>query len=505
MSFQPNFFRKFEFKLIIILILYVLTGIFLLKFFQYQINGDAIAYIKIAKTYFIGDWYGAVESYHSPMISWLLIPFLLFSNKPTYALYATKILSLFVGFFTIIGISLLSTRFDLNNKLRVVVLILLIPITLYFAYSAITPDLLLICFLVYYFYFIFDPDYQNKLSSPLLCGILGSMAYLTKSYAFPFTIAHFFIFNIFHYLKNKSNWKNVIRNLIMGFVVFFIISGLWMGVMSVKEGNFTYGSAGDFNHDLVGPGAKGWLTVYLGESPVDVQDWSAFESLAYFKYQLGLIWKNIQQTVSIFNTFSYFALIIIISYVILIIKPVNKILKDQKVLFPLATLVIYVAGYTPILVEERYLWVAYILLLLMGAYILTLIFKNEFFTPTRKTILTLFFAVSFVILPVNYLVNNMNTDMEVYLLSESINNLPEHSKIASNNEWLKSSYLSYYWEGEYIGQSKPFSNQKELINILKSHETDYYLVWGDNNFNSSGYKEITGGKIKGLVIYDMRS
>lgn len=503
MSFQQNYFQKFEFKLATVLILYILIGIFMLKFYQYQINEDAIAYIKIAKTYLISDWYGAVESYHSPMISWLLIPFLLFGDKPAYALYSTKILSLIVGFFTIIGIGLLSARFDLNDKLRSTVLILLIPILLYFAYSIITPDLLLVCFLVYYFYFIFDPEYQNKLSSPIFCGILGAMAYLTKSYAFPFIIAHFLIFNIFHYLRGKTNWKSPLRNLLVGFTVFFIISSLWIGMISSKEGRLTFGTSGDFNHDLVGPGAKGWVTPYLGEIPADVKKWSPFESWSNFKHQLVLIWKNSLQIISIITSFSYFSILIIISYLLLLIKPLKQIFKRDKILFPLATIVIYAGGFTPVLVEERYLWVLYVLLLLMGAYLITLLFKNEFLTSNKKIILTLFFAISFVILPVNFLAHNINTDRDVYLLSESVNDIPDHSKIASNYDHVKSIYLSYYLDGEYMGQTKHSLNQKELIAILKTYGVDYYLVWEDDNFNSSGYKEITSGKIKGLKVYEL--
>ena len=54
-----------------------------------------------------------------------------------------------------------------------------------------------------------------------------------------------------------------------------------------------------------------------------------------------------------------------------------------------------------------------------------------------------------------------------------------------------------------MGQTKHSLNQKELIAILKTYGVDYYLVWEDDNFNSSGYKEITSGKIKGLKVYEL--
>jgi hypothetical protein len=380
-----------------------------------------------------------------------------------------------------------------------------IPVILYFAFSVITPDLLLVCFLLYYFYFVFDPEYSNKQSNALLCGLFGGMAFLAKSYAFPFIIAHFLIFNVLHYLKNKSNWKNILRNLIIGFSVFFIISSLWIGAISSKEGKITYGTAGEFNYDLVGPESNGWVTPYLGEPSADVKHWSAFESWSTLNHQLNLIWSNTIQIISIITNFTYFALIIIICYILLLISPLNEILKKDKLLFPSITILIYAGGFTPVLVEERYLWVVYLLILLMGAYLLTLLFKNDFFTPSRKTVLTTIFIISFLIMPVGHLIETMNADKDIYLLSESVNVSP-NSKIASNNEWLKSSYLSYYWNSEYIGQTKPTQNLTEQIKILKSNGINYYLLWGDSNdLLLSHYNEITNGQIKGLKIYDLRT
>lgn len=493
---------KNENQLISVLLVYILSGILLLRFFQYQINGDGIAYIQIATNY-LTNWYTAIDSYHSPLISWLLIPFLIFSQKPYFALYAAKIMSLILGFFTIIGFELLSRRFDIEKRLKIVLMVSMIPIVLYFAFSVITPDLLLVCFLLYYFYFIFDPEYSHKISSALLCGSLGSVAFLAKSYAFPFIIAHFLIFNVLHCLKNKEKWKNILRNLIIGFSVFFIISSLWIGAISYKESKITYGTAGEFNHDLVGPESQGWVTPYLGEPPANVKHWSAFESWSNLKHQLNLIWNNIIQIISIISNFTYFALIIIICYLLLIIRPLNEIMAKDKLLFPFITVLIYAGGFTPVLVEERYLWVVYLLLLLMGAFLLTLLFKNDFFTPSRKTVLTTIFIISFLIMPVSNLVGTMNADKDVYSLSESVNISP-NSKIASNNEWLKSSYLAYYWNSEYIGQTKPTLNPTEQIKTLKSHEIDYYIVWDNNNDTMlSQYAKITTGQLNGLRIYDL--
>jgi len=60
-----------------------------------------------------------------------------------------------------------------------------------------------------------------------------------------------------------ENRRKTLKTLLLGFAVFFIISGVWIGVISQKEGEITYSTSGEFNHDLVGPYSKGRITQYL--------------------------------------------------------------------------------------------------------------------------------------------------------------------------------------------------------------------------------------------------
>lgn len=98
---------------------------------------------------------------------------------------------------------------------------LYVPIVLFFTLRSSPVGLILLCFLVYYLYFIFSPEYSFKSYYGALCGLLGTLAYLTKSYALSFFIVHFILFNILHYLKQK-NKRNILRNLFLGLAVFFI-------------------------------------------------------------------------------------------------------------------------------------------------------------------------------------------------------------------------------------------------------------------------------------------
>ena len=80
-----------DLRLFIILIIYTLLGIFLFRYYQYQINPDGIHYINIAKLIISGNFYGSISDYWGPLISWLMVPFLLPAKTSLAALQATKI------------------------------------------------------------------------------------------------------------------------------------------------------------------------------------------------------------------------------------------------------------------------------------------------------------------------------------------------------------------------------------------------------------------------------
>src|ERR1035438_5940259 len=85
-----------DLRLFLVLVTYIILGIFLFRYYQYQINFDETVYITIAKSYMTGSFYVSINDYWSPLISWLLTPFMLFAKTPVAALQSAKILSLII-------------------------------------------------------------------------------------------------------------------------------------------------------------------------------------------------------------------------------------------------------------------------------------------------------------------------------------------------------------------------------------------------------------------------
>ena len=521
-----NFKIKNNLDIILVLILYSLIGLILINNYQYILNSDGISYISIAQKYINGDFHNAINGYWGPLLSWLIVPLLLLSSNSFNSLYLVKLLSLITGFFTIIGIRLLIGNFEIEKTIKIVTLFSLIPLIIYFSFFITTPDLLVTCILVYYLYFIFNLEYPDSKFNGLMCGITGALAYLSKSYALPFFLAHFILFNVFFYFKSidKKKRSRILKNLFIGLIIFFTISGAWIGLISDKYGKITMGTAGEYNQNVFGPESQGHYEYYIGlvkppnesafsawEDPsyFKMKSWSPFESWDYFKFQIKIILENIIKTVHIIELFSILSILIITVGIVLITKlNINSNSKD-KLIYLITTILLYSGGYVIIFTQERYLWLVNILLLIMGGYVLSLLFKMNYLNKARKNIILTLLILSFLMAPFNFLIINFNANKDVYDLSEKLkNDYNFHGNIACNDYLIESDHIAFFTESKNFGMPKKTDNYNKLKAELENYNIDYYMVWGKSkydNYLSKDFKEITNGTIPNLRIYYLKS
>ncbi len=520
--YHENGLLRYNRLFILVLILYTTAAIMLFNFYQYILVTDGVSYLTIAKEYALQQYNYAINGYWSPLFTWLLAGFLIFGKTPMYMMHSAKILSLIVGFITLIGLNSLFSKFLSDDKLRIITLLALVPNILFFAFYLVTPDLLLICILVFYFNLIFDPKYSSRIINGFLCGILGALAYFSKTYAFFFFICHFIVFNIYFYIKkqDKIDRTRIKKNCVLGLVVFLAVSGIWIGLISDKYHEITIGTAGTYNQAVMGPESLGHPPLYQGlisppnpiaasswEDPsyFNVTTWSPLGSSDNLQFEINLIIKNIVKTFSILMSFSLLSLIIIFGAIIFIIKNKDDKESTTKIIYLLLTIFIFVAGYSLIFVEGRYLWMVLILTLLLGVYLVEVSNKNKLIQSNVRKILILILVVSFLIMPFQSLYENINVDKVSYEESKTLKtDYNVHGNIASNTEWVYSSVLSYYLDTHYFGQVKQGENLSELEIDLKNSNINYYLVLGDNQTDIP-YEEITGGKFYHLKVYKLMS
>ena len=529
---------KLDISIVILIIVIAIYSVLCLTKHQHiRVTADSMLYFSIAHKYLAGDLQNAINGYWGPLLAWLILPFLYFGSSDVFTI---NTLNLIFGVLTIIGVWKLSDRFETTGKIRGFVMISLLPIVLKF--SLVQPmDFLLVCILIFYLGIVYNGDYPKKISSGVLSGILGALAYFTKAYAFPFFIVHFFIMNMLHYFRNivKEDRRKVLRNSLAGFVLFFLISGAWIMIISNKYGHFTFSTMRDTNFNAPGPEAMGEglefgvpvfsegffappndtaFVVWEDPSYLRGEPWSAWQSWNHFKHFVRLTLKNVSDGLKIFESFSALSVAIIIIYILFLTFNWGKeLLANGVLLYPLFTIILFSGGYLLFHFEERYVWLSNILLLLMGGYVLTMLFQKEFFSSdVRKNILIVFFAISFIFTPSKYVIQagRGGIDTDMYYMSNDLKQYNIEGNIASNREysshdaWHKTFRLAYWLKSRYYGQAREGIEDKELESELEKFNIDYYFVWGEGSSIPqfmTRYQDITGDNIPGLKVYSLKT
>jgi hypothetical protein len=426
-------------------------------------------------------------------------------------LLAAKLLNLAIGIVTIIALRSLSYRFQMDDQVRGIILLIAIPVVLYFAYYYITPDFLVSCSLLVYFVIIFDPGYADSPKQGVLCGLLGGIAYLSKSYSLPFLLFHFPLMNVLHYVRNSQKRKSVLKGFFYGMLIFLSISILWVAAISSKYGHFTISTATEHNFQLLNPhlstpsfvAPPNRTAVSVWEDPYSSlprDSWSPFSSFSGLKIWLEFSIKNMVKTINIFRGFSQFTFLIFFVYLLWLLGKPNQLIAQREILDPLVTVIPYAAGYCFIQVEERYIWITLLLLILMGGYVLHDLLKRAFFTKIRKNALLVLFVLSFSFSPVRNLAQQFNHGKEIYFLSQTLkDHIPPGSTLVSSSDWYQSLFIAYHLKARIYGTGDNLS-QDALEKEMDKYGINFFLVWqGSKNQYPflANYREVVSGSFRG--------
>jgi hypothetical protein len=152
---------------------------------------------------------------------------------------------------------------------------------------------------------------------------------------------------------------------------------------------------------------------------------------------------------------------------------------------------LYSAGYSLFYVEERYLWAMWVLIILMGGYVLNIFFKTEFFTnKVRRLLLVIVFSASIVfpalvgLIESNYKMRRIGGNINTFS-SLLINDGLTGTRIASNTDYGTGVGLAYRLGAKFYGVAATrYQTENEIVEELKKNGIQYYLVIyepGDDN------------------------
>jgi hypothetical protein len=468
--------------LIIIILLIVLAGFLLLPFYRYQINPDGVSYVGVAENYAHGNFQDAINGYWGPLLSWLITPAIWLKINPFIAIKSLQLIV--VGVVMILSYRLIRRYASELFSLIGVFLIGVIGLAWALAWP-LTPDLLvlmlslgLIC--------VFESR-NFSLRYQILIGSLGACLYFAKAVGFFLFIGFWTIWVISDLLfYSRKNPLKLARSRIISLTVFFVLILPFVGLISIKYGKPTTGTAGSYNFALVGPHTVGHpmvtrlipppnaqaVSIWEDISEIPVTSWSPFDSLHNFKFFLQLVKNNFTTFTQILAQFGWAVFTLGLFYFAL---PSQK--EEARFKFMLAGMAILTTLiYLPVFIEDRYIMFTLITSVIGFIILISKSVNRLEYKSLPVLVLSFFLAVLLIGANVNGLRKAININKDVYLQSMSmVSYIPAGSRVASDD--FGTLYACYYIHAKCYGAFKPEARdtKQQIINnkiqylILSQH------------------------------------
>ena len=488
--------------------IFLIIGFVLLPFYRYELDPDTISYLSIAEQYVAGYWKEAINAYWGPLYSWCVaLPLSL--HVP--AAVALKAVDLGAGILALFALQRFSASREISAGMRNTVLWVGVPIVLGFAMEANTPDLLFTALLLLYLGITFDPKYPSFAGSGIVCGLLGALAYLAKSYGFFFFTGHFLLFSAIAWGKEMDSHRRrrIAQHSLGGLAIFYLTSFAWMAGLHAKYGKWMLGTAGDFNYRLVGPESSGYphfrhllsptsehaTTAWQDPSPAWLPPWSAFTSRADFTHQAKLVFKNTKDVLKFWLYIAPLFPLFLVAYPLLCLTSPSK---NTEWRFLMLTIVLFSSGYLFVTAQYRYFWLTGLLLLWIAFRTLDLAFQKFALAAPLRLVVISATVLSFLLAPVRTLRGQFLRDRDLYSWSETIRrSLHVRGRLASCGNWNDSAYLAYVLRMPYYGVATPEADadevarelnpdyrasrhpidRKQISSELSGAQIDYFIEW----------------------------
>lgn len=518
-------------------VVYLLLAYYIFPHYRFFIQDDVASYIDIAKKYASGHFADAVNGYWSPLLPLLMVPLLFLG---VYPLFAVKFISILSGLGVLVGMNMFANKFAFEPKIKFAVLASATPLLLYFSATDLSPDLLTACLLLLYLYCTLDDHYAARRSLGVYAGLLGGLAYLAKSYCFFFFIVHFIVVNISQYFSSEKKFqKSVVINFALGMLIFSVISATWIAFISTKYDHFTTSTVAEINFSsIIAPGrpSPGYPMKYEGLLPppdqfsvsawddpsyFHVKKWSPLQSLHDFVYFGKHTFLNVLGAYVILAELSVIFPFLLVVLMLLMLSKLEYASREaffrsakkiccepDLVVWLTIALLVYFGGYALALVQARYLWIIFLVLLLIGGELVQRFFTFYSFEERGKVVVLCCLWVVVVTIPLVNLEFGAGQGRDTYDLAIVLQNLGVSGNIASSPQqgtmqnYQKTLELSYLIHVTYFGE--PLAHEGgALTQELKQKHIDYYLDWNkaDVALPTSDFIEMSDPTHPELTIY----
>jgi hypothetical protein len=251
--------------LIVYLLLLVPIGWLATKYQPYLLDGDAVCYMDIADLLHAHRWAGAVNGYWNPLYPALLafaqvvfhptrwneLPAYYFAN---YGIFLLELVAMLVFVYALdnlrarTSIAAAPPLLSRNALAFLGLALIVIASQRELATGLVRPDALLQALMLLAFAMLMQSLATESLLYAALMGLFFGLAYLTKSFAFVvalLSIATMFVFQL--WLQRRAILR-VLANTVLSLLVFGAIAGPYIAALSHQKHRFDFGDSGALNY-----------------------------------------------------------------------------------------------------------------------------------------------------------------------------------------------------------------------------------------------------------------
>src|SRR5580765_479640 len=288
--------------------------------FHDQLNPDGLAYIRIAQYYLSGQTALMISGYWGPLLSWLIVPWLLVFEDPVLAAHAAMAVSavvfLFGCFCVLRAVRLPGTAIMIGTWITAF-------LSVAWSGTYITPDLLMAGLFCCGTSRLLSDKWVANTRTALGAGIVLGTAYLAKAVALPVSALMIIALAGTNVAVCKSSLRQTVRATTIIVAGFLMVAGPWIGILSYKYGHPVFSTSGPILHALLGPPdmardhpdklhfyrpETGRITTLEDRTNLPYNYWSPLENVAYAVHEARLIHRNAQTIVQYLRTFDWLGL-----------------------------------------------------------------------------------------------------------------------------------------------------------------------------------------------------
>jgi hypothetical protein len=236
----------------------------------YQIDGDAVAYMDIGDLIRAHNWHGVINGYWNPLYpAFLAIGHILFHATRYTELHAYYMANFGIFLLEMLAViafvdALMNLRelretatassrplpflLDRYTLRYLGIAILVVCSQRELSLGKVRPDALLLALLLFALAALLRHLATGHLRYAALMGVALGLAYLTKSFAFLFTLLCVLTIVVFRSFWLRHSIARVVSAGLLALISFSIVAGPYIAALSKQKGHFDFGDSGSLNY-----------------------------------------------------------------------------------------------------------------------------------------------------------------------------------------------------------------------------------------------------------------